>query len=157
MAKEKGEKKGKSKLLLIIIIAVLVLVLVGGVVVAYIFLFSGDGEAETTDREVADAVYPLEEFIVNVNSSDGSSDAYVKVVMALEYYSDTEGETLLSAQTSQIRDKVIVVLKSYSKEDYMNATDYSTIQDDIKSQLNTMLGEEQDVISHVYFTDIIVQ
>ncbi len=177
---EVAEKKsGGSSLLLIIIAVMLAFMLIGGAVGAY-FLLSEDEviadansakqTQQTREEPAAQAapaavhsvrksdytkigkMYPLDQFIVNLFSEDGSR--YLKTTMNLEM-SVPELATELDAKKPLIRDIIIKALSAKSYEEISTIAGKENLKDEIVSNVNAVLKDGQ--INNVFFTDFVIQ
>ncbi|WP_169763865.1 flagellar basal body-associated protein FliL [Campylobacter mucosalis] len=172
--KEKEEKKGGKGILIAIIGVVLVLLLVvGGLIV---FLLSGDDEAanaatqqpqQQTATQAASAkqpgkrssdymnmgpIYPLDQFIVNLLSENGSR--FLKTKIDLEQSAETLTPEL-DKKKALLRDIIIRTLSSKTYEEVSTAKGKDRLKDEIVSKINEVLSD--GYIKNIYFTDFVVQ
>lgn len=177
---EVAEKKsGGSNLLLIIIAAMLALMLIGGAAGAWFLLSEdeviADANSAKQAQEVKEApaakanaavahsvrksdytqigqMYPLDQFIVNLFSEDGSR--YLKATMNLEM-SVPELATELDAKKPLIRDIIIKALSAKSYEEISTIAGKENLKDEIVANVNAVLKDGQ--INNVFFTDFVIQ
>ncbi len=174
------KKGGSSNLLLIIIAAMLGLMLIGGAVGAYMLLSEDDAvisdaeNAKSTQVEKEQAaaaattaqstsvrksdftnigpMYPLDQFIVNLFSEDGSR--YLKTTINLEL-SVQELATELDAKKPLIRDIIIKALSAKSYEEISTIAGKENLKDEIVANVNAVLKDGK--INNVFFTDFVIQ
>lgn len=157
----------KKKGLLIAIIAVAV---IGIGIGAYFVLGSkkegADAghapEAEASTHEAAadshgqpqakNSIFNLEPFIVNLQ--DNSGTRYLKLTVNLEL---TEGASAaeLTAQATQIRDSLIILLSSKSYSDIGTVEGKYLMRDEIVARVNQFLSKGK--IKTAYFTEFVIQ
>ncbi len=173
------KKSGSSNILLIIIAAMLGLMLIGGGVGAYLLLSEDDAviadansaKAAQTEKPEAQAaspapansvrksdftnigpMYPLNQFIVNLFSEDGSR--YLKTTINLEL-SIPELATELDSKKPLIRDIIIKALSAKSYEEISTIAGKESLKDEIVANVNTVLKDGK--INNVFFTDFVIQ
>lgn len=179
---EVAEKKsGGGNLLLIIIAVMLALMLIGGGVGAYLLLNEDDAviadannakqtqnvQTQTTALPAAASeisstrksdftnigqMYPLDQFIVNLFSEDGSR--YLKATMNLEL-SVPELATELDTKKPLIRDIIIKALSAKSYEEISTIAGKESLKDEIVANVNAVLKDGK--INNVFFTDFVIQ
>ncbi len=164
------EKKSGGSMVLIIVIVLLVLLLVGGGLVAY-FLLSGSDEnavdataqptksktvkrtgKRSTDYLTVGPMYPMNQFIVNLLSENGSR--FLKTTINLEL-DKPELSAELDKKKPLIRDIIIRVLSSKTFEEVSTMKGKSRLKDEIVSKINDVLADGQ--IKNIFFTDFVVQ
>jgi flagellar FliL protein len=173
------KKSGGSNILLIIIAAMLGLMLIGGGVGAYLLLSEDDAviadannaksaQTEKTETQAAPPaseksvrksdftnigpMYPLNQFIVNLFSEDGSR--YLKTTINLEL-SLPELATELDAKKPLIRDIIIKALSAKSYEEISTIAGKESLKDEIVANVNAVLKDGK--INNVFFTDFVIQ
>ncbi len=181
-AENKKEKEGeehaappkkKSKLLLIGIVAVVVLGLGAG---GFFFMKSkssakkahGDegvaaaeeavhadegghgGEAKAGDGNAT--IFNLDPFIVNLQ--DNSGTRYLKLTVNLELASPS-AQAEITAQTTQIRDSLIILLSSKSYTDIGTVEGKYQMRDEIVARVNQFLTKSK--VKTAYFTEFVIQ
>jgi len=174
------KKSGGSNILLIVIAAMLGLMLIGGGVGAYLLLSEDDAVmadannakvTQTEKQESAPAtaqapaksvrksdftnigpMYPLDQFIVNLFSEDGSR--YLKTTINLEM-SIPELSTELDAKKPLIRDIIIKALSAKSYEEISTIAGKENLKDEIVANVNAVLKDGK--INNVFFTDFVIQ
>jgi flagellar FliL protein len=160
-------KKGKGLLIAIIAVAIL-----GAGAGAY-FVFGGKegapaaaeghgAAAEASGHESApaahgeqppkDTIFNLEPFIVNL--LDNSGTRYLKLTVNLEL---TEGASSadLNAQSTQIRDSLIILLSSKSYTDIGTVEGKYLMRDEIVARVNQFLKKGK--VKTAYFTEFVIQ
>jgi flagellar FliL protein len=158
-------KKGKGLLIAIIAVAV-----IGAAVGAY-FIFGGKksapaeghgAEAEASSHEAAagahgepavkDTLFNLEPFIVNLQ--DNSGTRYLKLTINLEL-SEGASAADLTAQSTQIRDSLIILLSSKSYTDIGTVEGKYLMRDEIVARVNQFLKKGK--VKTAYFTEFVIQ
>lgn len=158
-------KKGKGLLIAIIAVAV-----IGAAAGAY-FIFGGKksataeghGEqAEASTHEAAagahgepivkDTLFNLEPFIVNLQ--DNSGTRYLKLTVNLEL-SEGASAADLTAQATQIRDSLIILLSSKSYTDIGTVEGKYLMRDEIVARVNQFLKKGK--VKTAYFTEFVIQ
>ncbi len=175
------KKSGGGNLLLIIIAVMLALMLIGGGVGAWLLLNEDDAviadanSAKQTQQvkpeqaavpaaatEISSTrksdfanigqMYPLDQFIVNLFSEDGSR--YLKATMNLEL-SVPELATELDTKKPLIRDIIIKALSAKSYEEISTIAGKESLKDEIVASVNAVLKDGK--INNVFFTDFVIQ
>ncbi len=174
------KKSGGSNLLLIIIAVMLSLILIGGGIGAYLLLSEDEAvlndasnaqqtqmtaqAATTVQPTVSDRsqrktdytnigpMYPLDPFIVNLFSEDGSR--YLKTSINLELGMQ-ELATELDAKKPLIRDIIIKALSAKSYEEISTIAGKENLKDEIVANVNGVLKDGK--INNVFFTDFVIQ
>ncbi len=174
------KKSGGSNILLIVIAVMLALMLIGGAVGAYMLLNEDDaviadansakqsqsvketpaaatpaattGSDRKSDYTQIGQMYPLDQFIVNLFSEDGSR--YLKTTMNLEM-SVPELATELDAKKPLIRDIIIKALSAKSYEEISTIAGKENLKDEIVSDINKVLKDGK--INNLFFTDFVIQ
>jgi len=173
------KKSGGSNILLIIIAVMLGLMLIGGGVGAYLLLSEDDAviadankaksaqiekeentpTTQTSTKSVRKSdftnigpMYPLNQFIVNLFSEDGSR--YLKTTINLEM-SIPELSTELDTKKPLIRDIIIKALSAKSYEEISTIAGKETLKDEIVANVNAVLKDGK--INNVFFTDFVIQ
>lgn len=152
--KSEKTKQGTNKTLLLAIIVVPLLVALG-VVAGHYFTSSDQAEEDTVfAKEEEEVTVPLEEFLVNVNSSSGRS-RYVRMEISLSS-SEEDAEETINNNLAKVRDAVIYTLYSQTTESVFEEKDGSfALKQLLKERINETLGKE--VIKEVYITNIVMQ
>ena len=173
---EKQTKKGGSSVLIIIIVAMLVLLLVVGGLVAFLLLGNDESHGASMAQPQAQAqqnapaksakpaskrnndyanmgpIYPLDQFIVNLLSENGSR--FLKTKIDLEQ-SDELLTPELDKKKALLRDIIIRTLSSKTYEEVSTAKGKDRLKDEIVGKLNEVLSD--GYIKNIYFTDFVVQ
>lgn len=177
MAEEEKEEQEESKegkkggnLVLIIIIVVLVLLLVVGGLAAFFLLSSNDEEVPMQEAQTMQApskksaqgrkkdltivgpMYPLDKFIVNLQSENGGR--FLKVSMNIELSSE-ELQAEIDSKVSVIRDIVIRTLSSKTFEEISTIKGKDRLKDELVDSINEILADGH--LNNVYFTDFVIQ
>ncbi|BCX79493.1 flagellar basal body-associated protein FliL [Campylobacter sp. 19-13652] len=168
------EKKSNKSLLLIVIIAIFVLLIIVGAIV-FVLLGSDPAPDEVTkSSEVAakqvskpaqpqqgrrsvdylnmGPMYPLDQFIVNLLSENGSR--FLKTKIDLEQ-SNEELAAELDKKKALLRDIIIRTLSSKTYEEVSTAKGKDRLKDEIVNRLNEVLSD--GYIKNIFFTDFVVQ
>ena len=158
MAKKETGGRSKPNTIVLIIIVVLMLVLIGLFLGMAYYVFGGEHAvlgAKGSQNQGTDEEYTviLDEFIINLKS-EGNTQHYLKATIAL-MYTDDEMLDLITANTNKLRDVIITNLRNKTAEEMLNNETSPQIKDELVSSLNSALNE--DVISGIYFTDLVVQ
>ncbi|MBI4949460.1 MAG: flagellar basal body-associated FliL family protein [Deltaproteobacteria bacterium] len=165
--------KKKSKLLLIGIAAVVVLGLGAG---GFFFMKSksspdkahgaeevaaAEGEGKSTEGghggeakagEAQSTIFNLDPFIVNLQ--DNSGTRYLKLTVNLDLTSPT-AQAEITAQTTQIRDSLIILLSSKSYTDIGTVEGKYQMRDEIVARVNQFLTKSK--VKTAYFTEFVIQ
>lgn len=165
--------KKKSKLLLIGIVVVVVLGLGAG---GFFFMKSKSSEKKAHgDEGVAAAeeagqaeegghggeakagggnttIFNLDPFIVNLQ--DNSGTRYLKLTVNLELASPS-AQSEINAQTTQIRDSLIILLSSKSYTDIGTVEGKYQMRDEIVARVNQFLTKSK--VKTAYFTEFVIQ
>ncbi|MBR8462207.1 flagellar basal body-associated protein FliL [Campylobacter sp. faydin G-24] len=167
----KSKKNGGKSVLIVIIIAILVLLLiVGGLVM---FLLSGEDEQmantapqaqiqqsapakqhgkRSSDFTNMGPIYPLDQFIVNLLSENGSR--FLKTKIDMEQSSE-QLTPELDKKKALLRDIIIRTLSSKTYEEVSTAKGKDRLKDEIVGKINEVLSD--GYIKNIYFTDFVVQ
>lgn len=171
---ETKSKKGGNGLIIAIVAVIFVLLLVvGGLIV---FLLSGDDEnasmaAQQTQTQQSmpvqqnrqpgkrssdymnmGPIYPLDQFIVNLLSENGSR--FLKTKIDLEQNSESLMAEL-DKKKALLRDIIIRTLSSKTFEEVSTAKGKDKLKDEIVGSINEVLSD--GYIKNIYFTDFVVQ
>lgn len=176
MSEENQEpKKSNKSLLLIIIIVVLVLFLIIGAIL-FVLLSSNEPNPDmattqqNTTQQLASQpkninqskrsvdylnmgqMYPLDQFIVNLLSENGSR--YLKAKIDLEQ-SNEELAAELDKKKALLRDVIIRTLSSKTYEEVSTIKGKDRLKDEIINRINEVLSD--GYVKNIYFTDFVVQ
>ena len=156
---EKTQKK--SKTMLIVIIVVVVNLVIGGVVVA-VMMSGGEapapaagGGAAPVSRAVGEGPGPLiemENFVVNIQSEEGSK--YLKAAIVVEL-ADASVQEAFSQYEKLVRNEVLVFLSSLEVAETITTKQKRLIETRMKSIINKRIGS--DIVVGVYFTEFVTQ
>ena len=179
---EVSEKKSSgSNVLLIIIAGMLFLVLAGGGVGAYLLLNEDDtvisdanqakqtqatkeapvakktinsssSSQRKTDYAHIGKMYPLDPFIVNLFSENGSR--YLKTAINLELGNEELGVEL-DSKKPLMRDIIIKALSAKSYEEISTIQGKENLKDEIVANINEVL--EDGKINNIFFTNFVIQ
>lgn len=148
--------KSKKKLIIIIASVLLLLVAAGGGALVLTKKSKPAVEEVATEPAKPPVFISLDQFVVNLQSSDG--DKYLQVHITLQATDEAE-VTLLKANSSQIRSRLLMLLSSKEAEEILTPKGKEKLISEIKTQINlpfTPKGQPQKV-SDVFFTSFIVQ
>ena len=159
---EKEEKSSNKLLLVVIIVLLLVLLLVGGAV-AYFLLSSDEPEENPQEqkiekkKKVSDMteigpIYPLDQFIVNLVSTN--ANRYLKCKIDLELDAP-ELQQEVDKKLPAVRDLIIRILSSKTVEEIQTAKGKEKLKEEIKRKINQILDSGE--IRNVYFTEFVIQ
>lgn len=106
---------------------------------------------------------PLNEMIVNLASSDGNVEHYLKINITLEVIHNEKVKEEVAKRVPQLRDLVISILRTKRKEDIDSKTneqiDQKRGKEDLSVELlnsiNRTLGGSK--VRHVFFEDLMIQ
>lgn len=155
MSEEKKDKKEKKKGLnpLMLVIIVLVLVIVG-LAAYFLVLKKPPATGPYVPVQIVEASWSAGDFVVNLADSD--TDKYLKTTIMLTY--DSTDKTLatdLDAKKDQIRDNIIVVVRSKNSGDLRTSAGIDELKKDIVKKVNTVLGGAK--IINVYTPDFLIE
>ncbi len=173
-AKEKDEektevKKSSSKIVLIIVIILLILILAGGGLAAYFLLSNNNSEpAQAQNQQTTMAkkrhfnknsdltkigpIYPLDQFIVNLLSSNG--ERFLKIKMDLEL-SGPELTAELDKKKPMIRDIIIRTLSSKTFQEISTNRGKEKLKDELVEKINNVLTD--GYIKNIFLIEFVVQ
>lgn len=97
---------------------------------------------------------PMDSIIVNLSNTD--SRRYLRVIIALEV-DDSETEKAIKEKNVIFRDKLISFLSKLNTKDIGMQDGQPELRTEIKDILNKEFFGADDVITHVYFSDFIIQ
>lgn len=112
---------------------------------------SSGGHGETQSANKA-GIYNLEPFIVNLQ--DNSGTRYLKLTVNLEL-TDGASSSELNAQSTQIRDSLIILLSSKSYSDIGTVEGKYLMRDEIVARVNQFLSKGK--VKTAYFTEFVIQ
>ncbi|WP_069637739.1 flagellar basal body-associated protein FliL [Campylobacter pinnipediorum] len=166
--KEETQKSGKGLIVAIIGVVIVLLLAIGGVI---IFLLSGDDENTQMQQQVSQTapksrmpgkrssdymnmgpIYPLDQFIVNLLSENGSR--FLKTKIDLEQSNESLAAEL-DKKKALLRDIIIRTLSSKTFEEVSTAKGKDKLKDEIVGKINEVLSD--GYIKNIYFTDFVVQ
>jgi flagellar protein FliL len=96
--------------------------------------------------------FVLDPFLVNL--ADLSGKRYLRATLEFEV-SSPQGAEEMKTKTSQIRDRIILVLTSKNFDDIRTATDKGVLREEILNELNQILISGK--ARHIYFKEFVVQ
>ncbi|MBF0505547.1 MAG: flagellar basal body-associated FliL family protein [Nitrospirae bacterium] len=94
----------------------------------------------------------MEPFILNIGNH-GDAGA-IKVTIALEL-TNTSLEETAKKRTAQLRDAIIILLSTRSKEDLSSQEGKLQLKDEILLQANQIINE--GAVRNVFFSDFVMQ
>ena len=139
--KEEKESSGSNKLLLIVIIVLLLVLLIVGGAVAYFLLNSDEAQDNPQEhqkiekkKKVSDMteigpIYPLDQFIVNLVSTN--ANRYLKCKIDLELDAP-ELQQEVDKKLPAVRDLIIRILSSKTVEEIQTAKGKEKLKEEIK-------------------------
>ncbi|HEX5351491.1 MAG TPA: flagellar basal body-associated FliL family protein [Trichococcus sp.] len=157
MGKEAQLPKKQNVPRLILIAVILVALMIGGGTIGSLIATGKAKEWITSfnKKEVETILIPQEEFLVNLQSNDGSLDDFLKIEMSVET-TDEENGTILTEKAAIVRDAIISVLRNKSTANIFDESDgVLVIKQELISKINQSLGSE--VASDLYITNIVMQ
>lgn len=159
--KEEKQKKGFTLLKAILLgVVVAILAVVGG---AFGSIITSGKAAEITqmfskeEKEEPEVrlTVSYEEFLINLKPVSANDKSYLRVELAFSV-ADEESQTLLTDQEAQVRDVIISVLRSHTRETvFAEADGELVLKADLMAKLNQTLGG--DIIKDIYVTNIVMQ
>lgn len=166
---EEVEKKSGGNMVLILIIALLVVLLSGGGLAAFLLLGSDNqpamqqlqAQAQSTNQRVSKRstnlltigpMYPMDQFVVNLLSENGSR--FLKVALDIELDSEKLASEM-DMKKSMIRDIIIRSLSSKTFEEISTMKGKDRLKDEMIGKINAVLTDGQ--INNIFFTDFVVQ
>lgn len=147
---EEYKKKKKNKLIII----VLVIVLLVGLGCSYFYMKAKGVELPFAKEKIqTESVLPLNQFVVNLKTGS-SRNSYLKATVVLAYM-QSDHEVILTENKDRIRDKIIEILRTKSKEELQEDDGAIRLKVQIKESLNELLGET--IITNIYYNDFMIQ
>lgn len=141
----------------ILIAVILVALMIGGGTIGSLITTGKAKEWITSfnKKEVETILIPQEEFLVNLQSNDGSLDDFLKIEMSVETTNEENG-IILTEKAAIVRDAIISVLRNKSTANIFDESDgVLVIKQELISKINQSLGSE--VASDLYITNIVMQ
>lgn len=175
-AAQEKPKGGSKAIIIAIVVAIVALLLIVG---AILFVLLGSDESASAAASTAEAgaaaavsagqnraapskraadylnmgqMYPLDQFIVNLLSENGSR--YIKAKIDLEQ-SNEDLAAELDRKKPLIRDVIIRTLSSKTYEEISTSKGKDRLKDEIINRLNEVLHD--GYVKNIYFTDFVVQ
>jgi len=162
----KKKKGGKLKLIIIVLLLLVILGVLGGA--GYVLFLKPKPDAAMENnaakktvapkKEMKEgggigALYPLENFIVNMADSGGSR--YLRVTLQLELDDTKKFAEALDLRKPQLRDAILTVLASKRYEEVSSAQGKLILKQELLRRLNSLITE--GTIVNVYFTEFVAQ
>ena len=149
-----------------ILIALLVVVTATAGFLGYMVISKGGGDSGQQGAAPAPAVAPagnpmaqapgvtveLDSFIVNLRDREGKR--YLKAKITMEVPSEALKEEL-SARMPQVRDVILLLLSAKSFAEISRLEGKMQLKEEVMMRVNQVLSSGR--ISHVYFTEFVVQ
>lgn len=157
MEKEAQLPKKQNIPRLILIAVIIVALMIGGGAIGSLITTGKAKEWITSfnKKEVETILVPQAEFLVNLQSNDGSLDDFLKIEMSVETTGEENG-TVLTEKAAIVRDAIISVLRNKSTANIFDESEgVLVIKQEIISKINQNLGSE--VASDLYITNIVMQ
>lgn len=138
-----------------IIIIVLVVVIAAAGAAAF-FILKGKGDKEPEAPKVVAYHTVGEPIITNIKSAT-SNNSFIKVSVVLGL-SDAKAGEEIAASDGAMRDIILKILRTYSKED-LSGENASTVMEELGKKIKKEIVEtlEIDYIVEVYFNDFLIQ
>ncbi len=136
-----------NKKILIIILAIVVL---GGGAFAYITFFSAP--PPEPDLTSTATYYTPGEYIVTNLKGD---DYLVKATIVLGLNETAEDTSLLDTNIAAIRDRIVYIFRSHTREDFEEESSLSVLSQEIVQAVNQEL--EIDYVVRAYIYDFVIQ
>jgi flagellar FliL protein len=149
---EAAPAKRKLPVMLIAIIIAAV-VLLGGGAAAYFFLFAGQKPAETHAAPET-FTFNLPTMTVNLNNSDGSAAAFMKLTIALEVANE-EVMTEIQPRMARVIDAFQVYLRELRKSDLEGSAGIYRLKEELRRRVNIAIYPSQ--VESILFKEILVQ
>jgi flagellar protein FliL len=113
------------------------------------------GASATNDSNPVVAVYPLDQFVVNLADADHPTFLRIGIDLGLSKKVDPSETTKDSPYTPQLRDAILGVLCSYKANQLLQPDG----KDKLKAQLLSTLRKRLPVldVTQILFTDFVVQ
>ncbi len=162
--KDEGEEKkgGKGKILAIVLGVVLVVVLAGGSAAGAVVLTlaNAPAPAAAAAEEAAPAgeprqMGPLMEvpaLVVNLDDPDGSH--FIRAGFQFELR-DAEQQSVVESHLVPIRSAILLHLSGLTVEDTMGRENREALLERMLELVNEQIGS--DLVTHIYFTALVVQ
>ena len=109
-------------------------------------------EEAAVEETTVKPIFPLKSFIVNLAGDNGTR--YLKIKMDLEIKEESFNNDIRQ-RLPQIRDSIMMILTSKRYVDIKDTAGKIALREDIQNRVNTFFKEP--CISHVYFTDFVIQ
>lgn len=157
---EAPAKKGIPKLFLLIGAAAVV-VLLGGAGLFFMMSSSGSAEAAATDGHGGDAaavhdtfIFNLPPMMVNLNSTEGQTPAFMKLTVALEV-ADEHMMTEIQPRLPKVVDAFQVYMRELRKSDLEGSAGIYRLKEELLRRVNLSIYPAQ--VESVLFKEILVQ
>jgi flagellar FliL protein len=151
-----GAAPAKKKLpIMLIAMAAAAVVLLGGGAAAYFLLFSGPKPDDAhAAAEHASFTFNLPPMTVNLNTSDGSSPAFMKLTVALEVASE-EVMVEIQPRMAKVVDAFQVYLRELRKSDLEGSAGIYRLKEELRRRVNIAIFPAQ--VDSILFKEILVQ
>jgi flagellar protein FliL len=107
---------------------------------------------ESAPRPEQSVPFALDPFLVNL--ADLSGKRYLRATVEFEV-NPPQGAEEMKAKTSQIRDRIILVLTSKNFDDIRTTTGKGALREEILNELNQILTSGK--ARHIYFKEFVAQ
>jgi len=163
---KKKKKGGALKLIIIVLLLLIILGVLGGAAYMMFLKPKSDATAEVQPTKKAavpkkeikegggiGALYPLENFIVNMADTGGTR--YLRVTLQLELDDTKKFAEALDMRKPQLRDAILTVLASKRYEEVSSAQGKLILKQELLRRLNSLVTE--GTIVNIYFTEFVAQ
>jgi flagellar FliL protein len=145
--------KKKLPIMLIAMVAAAV-VLLGGGAAAYFLVFAAPKPDETHAAAHESFTFNLPPMTVNLNTSDGSSPAFMKLTVALEVASE-EVMVEIQPRMAKVVDAFQVYLRELRKSDLEGSAGIYRLKEELRRRVNIAIFPAQ--VDSILFKEILVQ
>jgi len=150
-----AQKNEKNKRIWLLLLLVPVLVAIGVVAGTFISAQGSEEATDTAPEDVVEVTVPLEEFLINLGTANGSRSRYVKLELTLLSHQE-EAQEVIEANLPKVRDTVIHVIHNKTPETLFAEENGSFVmKEELKNQINQSIGE--DIVEEVYITNLLTQ
>ncbi|MDX9916850.1 MAG: flagellar basal body-associated FliL family protein [Gudongella sp.] len=149
-------KKKINKKILIIILAVILALIIGTSVLIYAKVKGVPVKSliEKYLPEKSEQTLSLNEFLVNLNYDTGPSNEVLRINIAIKYIDSKNTERMVS-EVPMIRDIILTNLRDLQAESILEEEIIYNFKKNTKDDINELL--QQDIVTQVYVTDLIIR
>jgi len=150
-----GAAPAKKKLpIMLIAMAAAAVVLLGGGAAAYFFIFAAPKPAESHGAAPETFTFNLPPMTVNLNNSDGSASAFMKLTVALEVANE-EVMVEIQPRMAKVVDAFQVYLRELRKSDLEGSAGIYRLKEELRRRVNIAIFPAQ--VDSILFKEILVQ